>query len=135
MDEIVQTLPSTEDGKVYIFLGMAYDATHIELLNNHPVYYYSNGAIRLWTNADSSGSGSTSVTITIAVSDWSSKACTKSVTGVTASNNIVVAPSPTSFLAYGEAQIRATAQGSGTVTFACETVPTEAVMVNVLILG
>lgn len=78
---------------------------------------------------------STSVTITIAVSDWSSKTCTKSVTGVTASNNIVVAPSPTSFLAYGEAQIRATAQGSGTVTFACETVPTEAVMVNVLILG
>lgn len=52
MDEIVQALPSTADGKVYIFLGMAYDATHIELLNNHPVYYYYNGAIRLWTNAE-----------------------------------------------------------------------------------
>lgn len=47
----VQTLPSTEDGKIYIFLGVAYDATHIELYPNHPVYYYKDGAIRLWTNA------------------------------------------------------------------------------------
>lgn len=54
----VQALPSTEDGKIYIYLGVAYDATHIELFPNHPVYYYSDGAIRLWTN---SGSGLPSV--------------------------------------------------------------------------
>lgn len=47
----VQDLPTTEDGKIYILLGMAYSATAIELLMNHPVYYYKNGAIRLWTNA------------------------------------------------------------------------------------
>ena len=47
----VQALPSTEDGKIYIFLGIAYDATHVEMLYYHPVYYYKNGAIRLWTNA------------------------------------------------------------------------------------
>lgn len=47
----VQSLPSTEDGKIYIFLGVAYDATHIELFPNHPIYYYKDGAIRLWTNA------------------------------------------------------------------------------------
>lgn len=46
---IVQDLPSTEDGFVYIFLGIAYSATSIELLINHPVYYYSDGAVRLWT--------------------------------------------------------------------------------------
>lgn len=45
----VQSLPSTADGKIYIFLGIAYDATHIELFVNHPVYYY-DGGIRLWTN-------------------------------------------------------------------------------------
>lgn len=47
----VQTLPSTEDGKIYIFLGVAYSATTIELTMKHPVYYYKGGAIREWTNA------------------------------------------------------------------------------------
>lgn len=50
-EPIVQDLPSTDDGKIYIYLGVAYDATHIELFTNHPVYYYKDGAIRLWTNA------------------------------------------------------------------------------------
>lgn len=78
---------------------------------------------------------SSAVSVTIAVADWSSNTCTKAVTGVTASNNIVVAPSPSSFLAYGEAQIRATAQGNGTVTFTCETVPDTLINVIVLIVG
>lgn len=47
----VQALPSTEDGKIYIFLGIAYSATNVELVQNHPVYYYKDGAIRLWINA------------------------------------------------------------------------------------
>jgi hypothetical protein len=46
----VQALPNEEDGKIYILLGMAYSATAIELLMNHPVYYYKDGAIRVWTN-------------------------------------------------------------------------------------
>lgn len=45
----VQALPSTADGKIYIFLGVAYSATNIELQNNHPVYYHDGTAIRLWT--------------------------------------------------------------------------------------
>ena len=49
----VQALPSTADGKIYIFLGVAYSATNIELYTNHPVYYYANGAIRLWANEKS----------------------------------------------------------------------------------
>lgn len=48
-EPIVQALPSTDDGKIYIYLGIAYSATNIELVINHPVYYYKNGAIRLWT--------------------------------------------------------------------------------------
>lgn len=49
----VQTLPSTDDGKIYIYLGIAYSATNIELQMVHPVYYYKDGAIREWTNAPS----------------------------------------------------------------------------------
>ena len=46
---IVQDLPTTADGKIYIYLGIAYSATNIELVINHPVYHYYNGCIRLWT--------------------------------------------------------------------------------------
>ena len=49
----VQALPSTDDGKIYILLGYAYGETTIELVVNHPVYYYKDGAIRRWTNASS----------------------------------------------------------------------------------
>lgn len=44
-----QTLPSTEDGKIYICIGYAYDATHVELHQTKPIYHFKNGAIRLWT--------------------------------------------------------------------------------------
>lgn len=47
----VQALPSTEDGKIYIFLGYADSATAVTLYYWHPVYYYKDNAIRLWTNA------------------------------------------------------------------------------------
>lgn len=45
----VTALPTTDDGKIYIFLGRTYSATAIELLMKHPVYHYKNGAIRQWT--------------------------------------------------------------------------------------
>lgn len=48
----VQALPSTDDGKIYIFLGRTYSATAVELTINHPIYYYRNGAVRLWTNSE-----------------------------------------------------------------------------------
>ena len=56
----VQDLPSTEDGKIYIFLGIAYDATHVELQLDHPVYYYKGGSIRLWTSAQALATVATS---------------------------------------------------------------------------
>lgn len=51
----VQTLPSTEDGKIYIFLGVAYSSTNIELTLEHPVYWYKDGMIRPYTNAPAGG--------------------------------------------------------------------------------
>ena len=56
----VQALPSSEDGKIYIFLGIATSATQVELYPIHPVYYYKDSAIRLWTNAPTSGGGAVS---------------------------------------------------------------------------
>ena len=48
---IVQALPSTEDGKIYIFLGVATAASTFELTLEHPVYWYNGGMIRPYTNA------------------------------------------------------------------------------------
>ena len=48
----VQDLPSIKDGKIYIFLGIAYDATHVELFKGHPVYYHDGTGIRLWTGKE-----------------------------------------------------------------------------------
>lgn len=45
----VQTLPTTEDGKIYIYLGQAYSETNIELDLNHPVYEFRHGRICLYT--------------------------------------------------------------------------------------
>ena len=52
----VQALPNTNDGKIYILLGMAYSETNIELYDVHPVYWNDGTGIRVWTGAASGGS-------------------------------------------------------------------------------
>ena len=48
----VQALPSSKDGKIYIYLGIAYSATNIELRLEHPVYWHDGTAVRPWTGKD-----------------------------------------------------------------------------------
>ena len=45
----VQALPSSSDGKIYIYLGHAYNATQITLSLEHPVYYHDGTGIKPWT--------------------------------------------------------------------------------------
>lgn len=80
---------------------------------------------------------SVGVSVTLRASDWNANAKTQtvSVAGVTATANCIITASPSSYMAYAEAGVRCTAQGAGTLTFACETVPTADVAANVLILG
>jgi hypothetical protein len=51
----VQALPAADDGKIYIFLGIATAATTIELVPEHPVYCYRNNGIQRWTGVQSGG--------------------------------------------------------------------------------
>ena len=78
---------------------------------------------------------SVSATLTAAGWDADAKTQTVSVAGVTATANCIITAAPDSYMAYAEAGVRCTAQGEGTLTFACETVPTADVAANVLILG
>lgn len=51
LDYFTQTLPSTNDGKIYIFLGIATSATEVELRMHHPVYWHDGTGVREWTGA------------------------------------------------------------------------------------
>lgn len=70
----------------------------------------------------------------LTVAGWSNKTQIISVTGVSASNCVIVAPDPGSLSAYAAAGVRCTAQASGKLTFTCQSVPTAALTVNVAIL-
>ena len=80
---------------------------------------------------------SVGVSVTLRASGWNANAKTQTVnvSGVTATANCIITAAPGSYMAYAEAGVRCTAQGAGTLTFACETVPTADVAANVLILG
>lgn len=72
-------------------------------------------------------------TVTIASSAWSSLKATVSIADVTADNAIDVCPAPPqdNIDIWTKAQMYASAQSAGTLTFACKTAPTAAVTVNV----
>lgn len=67
-------------------------------------------------------------TVTLTVAGWSSNSQVVTVSGVTTSNLVIVEPSDSS---YG---IKCTAQGTNSLTFTCDTVPTAAVTVKVAII-
>lgn len=77
----------------------------------------------------------TTTTGTLAVTDWSNSSQTITVNGVTATNTVFVSPAPASASDYASAGIICTAQGTDSLTFSCQTTPTNNLTVNVVILG
>lgn len=71
----------------------------------------------------------------LTVAGWSSNTQTVTVTGVTATNTVFVSPAPASASDYASAGIICTEQGTNSLTFTCTTVPTNAITVNVVIMG
>lgn len=74
-------------------------------------------------------------TATLTVAGWSNKAQSVSVAGVTANSIITVTYAPASRAAWIDADVYCSAQGAGTLTFACDTVPTQALTANIVILA
>ena len=72
--------------------------------------------------------------VTLSPGSWSNKSIVASVDGATASNIIIVAPDPSYQSVYLTSNIRATAQETNSVTFSCDTTPTDDVLVNVVVL-
>lgn len=97
-----------------------------------PAYDIAYADITSWNGKASV----TSLAVTIAVADWNATTtCTKSVTGVTASNNVLVCPDPASIDNWGTCGVYCSAQGSGTLTFVCSSTPSASITVNVLVIN
>lgn len=79
------------------------------------------------------GATRTTATITLTVVGWSDNAQTVDVSSVKADSTVIVSPAPASFKAYGEAGIYCSAQAADKLTFTCDSVPTAAITVNVVI--
>lgn len=79
----------------------------------------------------------TALAVNLPANGWNATAKTQTVNaaGVTASALCIVVAAAESFVAYGEAQVRCSAQGAGTLTFTCEDVPTADLTANVLMVG
>lgn len=48
---LVQALPTSDDGFIYIKLGHMYDGYRVTTTYDHPIYIYKNGSVRLYTGA------------------------------------------------------------------------------------
>ena len=74
-------------------------------------------------------------TVNLASAGWSASAQTETISGLTASSDVLVFPpvDRTAYLAYGAAQISATATGTNTITFTCTTTPVADIN-NVIVL-
>lgn len=75
------------------------------------------------------------ITVTLTSAWWSSNSQTVSATGVTASNTVIVSPSPDDIADYADCGVYCSAQGSGTLTFSCSDTPSSNIDVNVVILS
>ena len=87
------------------------------------------------TASDVGAVSKTDTTVSLPSSGWSSNSATVTVSGVTASNTIIVSPSSASYANYVAANVRCTAQAANSLTFACDSVPSSTLTVNVLILN
>lgn len=76
------------------------------------------------------------VTVTLTASGWGTgNTQTVSVADVTADSIVVVAPTPASRTAYMEADVFCATQGSKTLSFSCESVPSTDLTVNVQVIN
>ena len=71
----------------------------------------------------------------LTVAGWVNDIQTVNVDGVTTDNAVFVSPAPASVADYNAAGVVCTAQNNGTLTFTCTTTPSNAITVNVLIMG
>lgn len=103
--------------------------------NNMQPFATVNKIIKAIPDTPASGGVDLSTTTaSLGTTGWSNNSKTVNVTGVTASNTVIISPAPADADAWAAAGIICTAQGSGTLTFSCDTIPSTSITANILIL-
>lgn len=90
------------------------------------------------SGGSSGGASYTTQAVSIPTSAWTaatatSRVATVNVAAVTASSDVIVAPAPASISAWAAAGVYCSAQGSGTLTFQCSSMPTAALTANLMV--
>lgn len=95
----------------------------------------SQKAVQAYVDAKVGGSGTTLSTATVALraAGWlSDRSQTVTVSGITASSIVWVAPAPANSTQYANAGIVCTTQSANSLTFTCTTTPSDLIYVNVI---
>lgn len=74
------------------------------------------------------------IQVTLSSSWWSNNTQTVTATWVTSNNTVIVSPAPTSITDYTWSKIYCSAQWTDSLTFACDSTPSNSITVNVVIL-
>ena len=114
----------TYDSKGLVTAGADLSASDIPTLDQSKI-------TNLTTDLAGKQKAFTTTTVTLATSDWSNNSCTKTVSGMTASALVFVAPDPTSLINASTAQVYCSAQASNSLTFTCVTTPTANLTINI----
>lgn len=135
----------SSSGGVYVGTGNMPDGYNVQIDPSGDVFDPDNYALKnhghdgVYQPVGDYAAPSVAKSVTLAASGWTGAEApftqTVNVTDMTDNANAVVSPAPASLIDYGAAQVRCIAQGSGTLTFACETAPESDLTVNVLIVG
>ena len=72
--------------------------------------------------------------VTISTSEWSNYSCTRYIFEVTSDATVIVSPEIASYSECVSKAVICSGQGQGSLTFSCDTVPTTAITMNILIL-
>lgn len=89
-----------------------------------PVFVQDDGQNNIIFN------GSTSGQISLPTSGWSGSTQTVQAPGVTSTSSVIVGPDPSSINAAMQAGVYCSAQGNGTLTFTCSTIPSSGLTYN-----
>lgn len=103
--------------------------TNIKTINGNSIL--GSGDLTI-SGGSGAGASYTTQAVSIPTSAWSGTTATVSALAVTATNDVIVAPAPASISAWAAAGVYCSAQGAGTLTFTCSTVPTAALTANVM---